>query len=262
VESEELNEGLFRAVFDDNLDDAKSYLSRGAQADWVNEKEGFFNNAPLHIAAWHGNSHMCRLLLKHGAPTEVENQFCNTPLIFASYYGMNGAVQALIDGGSDVNVMSSGSGLTALHKACMQGFPETAKILLGAGAFPDALDKQGRAPLDVIGVEGERNPNNEETRTLKALLADPEKHGGKRVTCQLHPEHTLAMSLAKTHSAECLNCAEAIPKGARQFTCTTCPERANVRYCRDCALHDGEAQADPSQSGSIFQRILACQCLG
>lgn len=54
-------------------------------------------------------------------------------------------IEALLNAGADVHARAFGK--TALHFACKAGFVETTRLLLEAGADPNALDGDGLTPL-------------------------------------------------------------------------------------------------------------------
>ena len=69
-----------------------------------------------------------------------------TPLLLASREGCAACVQALIDGGADVD-MPEPEGITPLIMAITNMHFDTAKVLIKAGANPNKWDMWGRTPL-------------------------------------------------------------------------------------------------------------------
>ncbi len=94
-------EGLVDALIKAGADIASQYCKSGGTA--------------LHMAAWHGNSNVVRVLLDHGAPIEIRcEEFNGTPLGWAVHgssphawtgpHDQAGAAKMLIAAGANVNL--------------------------------------------------------------------------------------------------------------------------------------------------------------
>ena len=70
-----------------------------------------------------------KLLETHGASIEHRENLLRTPLYFAASVGCKEIIEHLILRGCDVNIPSN-LGRTALLKACWNGEPDVAAILL------------------------------------------------------------------------------------------------------------------------------------
>ena len=57
-------------------------------------------DAPLHIAAWHGNTEIMKVLLAHGASVDPADAGAHTPLHLAASAGQDQAVAFLIAAGA------------------------------------------------------------------------------------------------------------------------------------------------------------------
>jgi ankyrin repeat protein len=134
-------------------------LDMGADARFVTPGRWVLDaqTAPLLLAAGADVNH---------APTRWESW------IWKSCTGNRGArddpayVQALVDAGADVTATAFGK--TALHFVAKAGFLEAARVLLDAGADPDALDEDGVTPMAYV----ERCSNKAKRAPMAALLRD------------------------------------------------------------------------------------------
>ena len=91
-------------------------------------------------AAWDGNIPLMKLMLVIGADVHSHScpyRTCLTPIESAAWTGHNNAVRFLLDRSADVNAASH-NGTTALMAAAYHGHVETVKLLLAAGANPNA----------------------------------------------------------------------------------------------------------------------------
>eukprot|EP00928_Gymnodinium_smaydae_P048063 TRINITY_DN32110_c0_g1_i1.p1 TRINITY_DN32110_c0_g1~~TRINITY_DN32110_c0_g1_i1.p1 ORF type:complete len:651 (-),score=91.63 TRINITY_DN32110_c0_g1_i1:209-2161(-) len=75
-------------------------------------------------------------------------------LLLASQTGDSGSVWAALGQGAEPNSRVAVTEASALHLACACGDKETVRMLLDAGAMPDALDAQKRTPLDAAIAGG------------------------------------------------------------------------------------------------------------
>jgi len=271
--TEQLDTELNEQVLIESLEEVKEKIKKGADPNWKNPAISQFENTALHHATFKGNAELCKILLENGARTEIENRLGNKPLIFAAYYGHTECARILLDIGADVSAYSSKTGFTALHKACVQGFPEIVKLLLDHGAYTYAFDKQGRTPRDVVGVDGERIVTEGEKRQIYELLS---QGGGKRIFSPLHSNHELAFSVNFSDGEACSFCANCIGAGVPWYLCPKC----KFQLCGRClgnssaigSMNDlldsvsgfDEYEDSPrpnTQSGLWFLNFFNCECL-
>ena len=97
--SEKLGQLLVEAVWNRDIDKARSLLSQGALAS-TRDKH---NSTPLHIAAKVDKLDLARLLIAEGANVNARDKYQFTPLHWAAEYGHKEIVQLLIAKGADVN---------------------------------------------------------------------------------------------------------------------------------------------------------------
>jgi ankyrin repeat protein len=153
---------------------------------------------PLQDAAEKGHEEVAKLLLVNGAAVEDDTINGYTALHSAVCLGPVGMVRLLIQNGADVDAVTFGSGVRALHKAAERkdesilrallagsadinartlalrtalhlAMPEegAVRLLLGRGVQPDRKDIEGRTPLCLAALSGY-------TRIVEILL----EHGG------------------------------------------------------------------------------------
>jgi hypothetical protein len=75
------------------------------------------------------------------------SNYKNTPLMTASAAGHDAIVSFMIQSGVDLHAKGETNGSAAIHSASGNGRLSTAKILLAAGANPEAKTKEGSTPL-------------------------------------------------------------------------------------------------------------------
>ncbi len=111
--------------------------------------DGFF---PLGLAAFFKRPAVAKVLLENGADPQMASKPAGfTPLHSAvaddSGSDVKELVRMLLDAGADPNARSA-SGGTPLHTAGFTGNVPVTEMLLAAGADPDASDAKGLTPLD------------------------------------------------------------------------------------------------------------------
>ena len=127
----------------------------GAYRGWLNE----VGATAFYRAASSDDIDAMRLLLAHGADPTITAKDNTTPLMVAAGIGFvldtafvwpeDDAMEALrlCLKFNDVNATND-AGLTALHGAAFRGWNAAVQALVDHGAKLDALDKDGRTPLD------------------------------------------------------------------------------------------------------------------
>ncbi|MBD9735495.1 ankyrin repeat domain-containing protein [Streptomyces sp. H28] len=99
---------------------------------------------PLYVAAVHGDAATVRLLLAAGARPDTESRGAGsegTPLCAAACWGHTEAVRELLAHGADPDLREDhGTGRTPLEWADTGPHPETAGVLVAAGAGPRTVE--------------------------------------------------------------------------------------------------------------------------
>ncbi len=184
-----------------------SLLRQGHQPNYLD----IDGRTPLHFAAEVGNRSAIKTLLAHGADPNIECTCSGTnplqaalaensldsaellinakaklkpkgpsaqaALLTASSHGYHKAVQFLTEHGVNPNCKSNRTGLTPLHLAVLEELPahiKVIKILLGAGANPNARDAKGRTPFAVLRESintSMMNPDDLRIRIIKTNRA-------------------------------------------------------------------------------------------
>ncbi|RDA94078.1 hypothetical protein CP533_5313 [Ophiocordyceps camponoti-saundersi (nom. inval.)] len=103
----------------------------------------------LHLAAVLGLEHLVRLLIDTcGEDVDPKDNWDRTPLFYAVWRGHDGVVELLLNSGKvNVDHREIWQSRTALSFAAGDGFVTIGKLLLDAGADPDAGDECLRTPL-------------------------------------------------------------------------------------------------------------------
>jgi len=128
-----------RAAREGKIDEVKSLLARGADAD---EREPRLGVTPLVLAAAGGHLAVVQVLLDAGANPNLPTEANNTALNHAVVAESLPIVQLLVERGADVNVVptkDSNDG-TALIIAAGHGRADIAQFLLEHGADVDFVD--------------------------------------------------------------------------------------------------------------------------
>jgi ankyrin repeat protein len=110
----------------------------------------------LHFAAFFGHPGSVALLLARGAEVDAFGRgwMTGTALHSAVSRARVDAVRLLVEAGANPDARQS-SGWTPLHAAAMNGDVATAELLLAAGADPAATNDEGRSVLDMAEERGD-----------------------------------------------------------------------------------------------------------
>ncbi|KAF0287636.1 Ankyrin repeat and SAM domain-containing protein 6 [Amphibalanus amphitrite] len=169
-----------------------SLLEKGVD---VNGSDAVYTT-PLQVAAASGHETLVQLLMARGAQLEAANLYGWTPLMHAARHGHAGVVRLLLQRGADgrrcnrlgtccVGVRGKGvdrgkaeysqRSLNALMLAAVGGHRSTCRILLEAGADPNAHNTLGMTALDMARVAGHRQV----VRVLEDSTEEAEDTGGE-----------------------------------------------------------------------------------
>ena len=197
---------IHTAAWDGDLAGVQAELDKGVD---VNEADiNFYNLAPLHYAAIHGQKEIAELLIAAGADVSANTTTRGTPLHLVTFEGHKENFKLLIAEGADVNaIIVSGplqfnvgdialnfttdgeiaallrkhggmtseelrSGMTPLHLAAVNGHKEIVELLIAKGADVNEKIASGsnknKTPLDFAVIKKQ----NETANLLRT-------HGGK-----------------------------------------------------------------------------------
>ena len=162
------------------------------------EPRGYFENTPLHSAAYYGDLEMVQVLLDYGVDVNSQNSFGYTPLDSASRDGHRndaGVARLLIAHGADPNSRDV-LGFTSLHRASDSGRIEIVRLLIEHGAKVEVKNDRGKTPLDVAsGDKGRRLSNY----CQSILLSDVALYHVLRAALYSKVTMRLVFDLAKPH---------------------------------------------------------------
>lgn len=125
-----LEEKLVEAIRNEEFEEAKQLLDKGADVNNQEEEGGW---APLHIAVQNCREDFVNLLLDHGANPLVRKSNGATPFIIAGIMGHKELLRLFQSRGADVNE-SDNHGFTALMEAALYGQVEALRFLCEIGA--------------------------------------------------------------------------------------------------------------------------------
>ncbi|OBR05379.1 ankyrin-2 ankyrin [Colletotrichum higginsianum IMI 349063] len=130
--SPETLEALFSRVSELGTVDGRDFIQELVN-EYPTRRTGYRENSPLHDAAEERRTKIARLLLKHGADVDRQNQAQETPLHIAVKEAGRAMVGLLLDHGASLHIREKG-GHTPLELAISDAGPETVQLLLDRGA--------------------------------------------------------------------------------------------------------------------------------
>ena len=114
-----ITESLIVAAREGNLKEVQRLvLHEGHNVNVVSTK---YKITPLHAASLHGHTEVVRFLLKHGALTELTDDWGCTPLHNAAGAGHYNIVDALASVGANIDARASNKGRTPIEIARDKG---------------------------------------------------------------------------------------------------------------------------------------------
>lgn len=134
---------------------------------------------PLHLATAAGVVQAVQLLIARGADVNAQDSQGLTPLHIAAELGGTPLIKALLEAGAAVEV-AEGRGLRPLHLACMKGQLENAQALIEIGADVRARDDKRASPLHFACMSSEHNLDL--VRLLLSAGAEPDAINRSRLT--------------------------------------------------------------------------------
>ena len=157
-QKQKATEELFRAARDGDCEQLGSLLDAGVYVDTVASAASDDTVCALVTAVDSNQESAVKLLLSHGADTNLYNIACSTgwtPLMTAAFEGFLPSVQELMLAPTiDVSAVHPAFGATALHFACATGFSECAELLVLQEADMKLKDANGDTVLDAAGNAG------------------------------------------------------------------------------------------------------------
>jgi len=135
----------------------RSLIDRNADLDaQCDDKDDWLevNWTPLHVASKNGMLETAKVLLRHGAGINSQDNFGRSPLHIASRHQSNDFALLLLDQGANIDVLDTW-GRTALHEASSKGQVTVVKLLLEYGANVDVPSKLGWTPLHSAAIGGD-----------------------------------------------------------------------------------------------------------
>lgn len=100
-----------------------------------------------------GESDQLAAYIDAGVPVDLTDASGNTLLMLSAYHGQAETVEMLARRGADVN-RPNDRGQTPLAGAVFKDEPDVVRVLLAAGADPDAGSPSARATAEMFGRAG------------------------------------------------------------------------------------------------------------
>ena len=149
--SEDGSTALLWAAHWNDLDTADLLIRAHADANIANG----FGMTPLSRACTNGSAALVELLLNAGANPNTRIATGETPIMTCASTGNAGAVRSLIARGADVRAKEPSQNQDALMWAASERHPDVVRLLVEAGANPQAHTKNGFTALHFAAREGD-----------------------------------------------------------------------------------------------------------
>lgn len=141
IYSMDINEKLFDAIYNYNIDEAIVLIKDGAN---INAKD-WFNRTPLHVAVNTGFAEISELLASE-ININSQDRDGETPLFEACRKGYFNIVNLLIKLKADIKIQNKDN-QTLLHIACLNGNKDIILLLLQNNMDANAKDNFGYTPI-------------------------------------------------------------------------------------------------------------------
>ena len=138
------HEDVHTAAKSGDTDEVAALLSMDNRLTRTFDADGW---TPLHLAAHYGHASTVEILLHNNAPVDLRstNAMSNTALHAALAGRRTEVAKILLDAGADPNARQHG-GWTPLHSAAASGDRAAVELLLARGAKPDSANDAGVTP--------------------------------------------------------------------------------------------------------------------
>jgi hypothetical protein len=147
----EYEQPLLKAVSNENFEDVKDLIAKGAN---VNAKDKNYGEATaLHVAVENGNAEIVKFLLDMGAKINARDKYRRTALMLIDDDATPELVRMLLDHRAKVNAFDTEEN-TALMLAAQYENAEILRVLIDAGARLNAQNKEGKTALMLAAENG------------------------------------------------------------------------------------------------------------
>ena len=165
---------LHWAAADNRIEIARTLLYAGAAVRATTRLGGY---TPLHLAARSGNAEIAGILLDAGADPNAYTSTGVTAMHFAADADAAGVVEALAEGGGDVDARDGFQERTPLMFAAVRGADAAVQALLDAGADP-SLET---ATKDYEAISSSLRADQRRRNRIKAAAQEPEEEEEEEV---------------------------------------------------------------------------------
>jgi ankyrin repeat protein len=164
---------LFAAIQNNHKPVVEYLLSKGVHID---EKNGKLGLTALHKACINGSLDIATVLVDAEADINVKDESGFTPFYSAVHNHHIPVIKYLLSKRARINEKNGPNDDTVLNRACVTGSLEIVKILVNAGADINAVNKQGKTPLD-FAVEKNHQSVIDYLESLQPSQASPQWPG-------------------------------------------------------------------------------------